>query len=366
MNKKKICIDCRMINNSGIGSYLKNLLPRIIDQMSECFFYLLGDQDMILNFITVDKGNATIVEWNAPIFSMREQCEFPFKIPYNIDLFWAPQFNIPLTFQGKLLVTIHDVIHLAMPKIVGGFHKYLFARFLLKSVKHKANYILCVSDFTKTEVERYLSVKEKIEITYLGVDDSWKNTKKSTTPPHQNPYLLFVGNVKPNKNLLTLLKAFNLVRSSIHHDLIIVGKKEGFITGDQSLKEEYNKSKDRIFFTNYISDELLRQYYVYADIFIFPSLYEGFGLPLLEAMASKVPVISSCKASLREVGGDAALYFNPLSSIELSEKIYGLIINDDLKTDLIYKGLERIKLFQWDICAHKTVEVIKECLKEER
>lgn len=359
----KICVDCRMIEHSGLGTYLKNIVPRLMENEREIEFFLLGDEEKIRRYVNDNLTNYTIIQVNSRIFSIAEQFELLKKIPKKIDLMWSPHFNIPILYRGKMLVTIHDVFHLSMSEYAGGFHKYLYAKFLYYMIKKKAKKILCVSNFTKSEIIRLIGInKEVIYPIYLGVDKSWFNVNKDSDSPHHKPYLLFVGNVKPNKNLITLIKAFNLIKNEIPHDLVIVGKKDGLVTPAKNLEEEYSKSKDRIIFTGFVEESLLRQYYLYADIFVFPSRYEGFGFPLLEAMAANCAVISSNAASLPEVGGESVMYFDPMSEMDLAEKIKLLINDSTLKRALIQKGKEHSRNFVWNKSAEKTLEVIKSLL----
>ncbi|MFK5953154.1 MAG: glycosyltransferase family 1 protein, partial [Desulfobacterium sp.] len=189
----------------------------------------------------------------------------------------------------------------------------------------------------------------------------WFNIKKRSRP-HAKPYFLFVGNVKPHKNLTRLLEAFELLPSNISQELIIVGKKEGFITHDSMVEKKAVSMKQRVHFTGYVDNELLHQYFVHADALIFPSLYEGFGLPPLEAMACGCPVLVSNAASLPEVCGDAAIYFDPYSIKDMADKIKHLLSDKALQDKMRIKGLERAKKFTWKKSALETAKTIEELL----
>jgi glycosyltransferase involved in cell wall biosynthesis len=263
-----------------------------------------------------------------------------------------------------MIVTIHDVFHLAMPKHVGGKHKYLYAEFLFNMVKQKAKKILTVSEFTKLEIQKYLKIPaERICPVHLAADESWFNIPVGERP-YERPYIFFVGNVKWHKNILTLLKAFNVVKNDIDCDLVIIGKKDNLKTPDKTLEEEYAKGNGRIVFTGFVSDSKLKQYYKHALFMVFPSRYEGFGLPLLEAMAAGCLVLSSNAASLPEVGGNKVEYFNPNDSIELSRRIVFLYKNRKNLNNKINNGVEYAKLFSWDKCARTTMDNIYDCINE--
>jgi glycosyltransferase involved in cell wall biosynthesis len=362
--KKKITIDLRMILSSGIGTYLSNLIPLVISSLPYVKFSLLGKPEEIIKFEWSQDKHIEIIDCRSPIYSISEQYELLRKIPENTDLFWSPHFNIPILYKGKLLVTIHDLFHLALPEYVGGIHKQLYAKAMFSMVKRKASSIVCVSNYTMLELERLTRFyQQNIDVVYNGVDDSWFQIKKGENP-HQKPYLLYVGNVKPHKNLFTLIQAFEIIKDKIPHDLVIVGKKEGFITGDHVVASKASGLGDRVRFTGFIEDEILKQYFAYANALVFPSLYEGFGLPPLEAMASGCPVIVSNTASLPEVCGDAVLYCDPRSPQDIADKIQKIIYDYSLRDTLNQKGLERAKLFTWEKCASETVSVIEEVLRQ--
>lgn len=321
---KHVTVDARMINASGIGTVIKNILKRMIPQKREWYFYILGNTEELSKFDFLHQQNVNIVECNAPIYSIKEQFALLKAIPTNTDVFWAPHYNIPLFYFGKLVVTVHDVFHLAMPQFVKGIHKRAYARFMFEMVKRKADKIIAVSKFTASELKKYVHVpEERIIVIYNGIDEEWFNIERGLDV-HDKPYILYVGNVKPHKNLVTLVKAFMQIKDKVDYDLIIVGKKEGFITGDIEIAKMAAEEPKRIIFTGFVEDEKLKQYYKQAAVFVFPSLYEGFGLPPLEALAAGCPrVICSNAASIPEVCGDMVEYYeardiNALSSLLLS------------------------------------------------
>lgn len=358
-----ISVDVRLLHASGIGTYIKNLVPRVIDALPNTQFFLLGHPPSIVESMGPTGRNVATVALNAPVYSASEQFELLRKIPSNTSLTWCPHYNIPMFYRGELLVTIHDVFHLAMPRHVGGFHKALYARALFAAVRRKANAIIADSEFSRRELVRLTGPgKQDIHTAHIGVDPSWFSGIAQQPSLHPKPYLLFVGNVKPHKNLSGLLKAFASLIGKLPHDLIIVGKREGFRSGDEKAVAKAKKLADRVHFTGHINDQSLRKYFAHADALILPSLYEGFGLPPLEAMACGCPVIVSDVAALPEVCGDAALYCDPYNPADIADKIQRLMGDDELRTTLRARGLERAQQFSWDTCARKTLEVIEKLL----
>lgn len=363
MDNEVITIDARWINTSGIGTYLRNVLPGVVTAFPSKKFHLIGDRVALSTLQWTNSANVFLVEAKAPMYSFAEQLELVRNIPDGTTLFWATHYNIPLLYRGKMLVTVYDLFHLAKPELVGGLLKRLYAKIMFGMVRQRAAAILTISRFTRDEFVRFTGKTiQPIYPIHLGVADDWFHIPPSARP-YQRKYILFVGNVKPHKNLSALVKAFGLMCDQIPHDLVIVGKKEGFITGDAAVASIAASLGSRVHFTGYVDDETLHQYFAHAEAMVFPSLYEGFGLPPLEAMAAGCPVLSSNAASLPEICGDAALYFNPDSVHDISEKLMMMLTDDKLRSAFRLRGLEHAKCFRWDDCVRKTCDVIRHLIK---
>jgi glycosyltransferase involved in cell wall biosynthesis len=257
-----------------------------------------------------------------------------------------------------MLVTFYDLFHLAMPKLVGGRHKRFYAKLMFHMVRWRALAIITISQFSKDEFWRFIGpTRQSIIPIHLGVAKSWFDIKPSARP-YSKKYILFVGNIKPHKNLSRLVKAFNLILNRINHDLVIVGKKEGFITGDTLVADLATRLGSRVEFTGYVDDAALHQYFAHAEVMVFPSLYEGFGLPPLEAMAAGCPVLVSNVGPMPEVCGDAALYCDPYNVDDIAQKLFTILNDDTLRETLRQRGLERAHSFTWDKCIAQTCDVI--------
>lgn len=362
--RRIIAIDLRMINHSGIGTYLHNLVPRIMAAHPEYKYYLIGPEPELRKPAWVEMPHVQICNFDIPIYSLTEQIAFGYRIPQDYDLFWSPHYNIPLFHQGKLLVTVHDLFHLAMPQLVKGIHRRLYAKIMFTSVSRKARAVICISDFTKKELLRFTGCDEsKIRMVPNGVDQSWREAPTGPDP-YPKPFFLFVGNIKPHKNLTNLLSAFELIKDQTNHDLVIVGKKEGFITGDATVFARAAQLGSRVFFTGQIDQLTLIQYYKHARALVFPSLYEGFGLPPLEAMVCGCPAIVSHTASLPEVCGEACLYCDPYQPEDIGRKMLFLLNDLNLWDSLRLKGIARAGRFTWEKCAEETWTVIQEVLAD--
>jgi glycosyltransferase involved in cell wall biosynthesis len=338
---RPLLIDTRLWQAGGIGTYLQALLPQL---------HLPGPVQLL----------GRDQPFHAPIYSVQEQWQWLQTIqkqrPAGI---WVPHFNIPLFYSGPLVATVHDVFHLAMPEFVG--RKRFYADVMFAALARRAQAVFTVSHFSKTELLRYTRIPaERITVTPLGVAP-WQPTGQPR--PQTKPYILYIGNVKPHKNLGLLVSAFQRMANRIPHDLIIVGQTDGFRTADTTLTARLKRLEGRIHLTGRVSDLKRRQYLEHADAFIFPSRYEGFGLPPLEAMAAGVPVIVSTAGSLPEVCGDAALYTDPNDPEELAERLWHILSDSPLRATLIQRGLTRCRRFSWDTCAETTRHVLAKTLE---
>lgn len=354
-----LAIDTRMLAHSGIGTYVSNVLPRLIPLYRGGKVHLVGERSELARHAWARGENVSVVDCASPIFSFDEQLRLPRVIPREAGLFWSPQFNIPLLYRGPLVVTVHDVLHLAMPQFMEGVHRRLYARALLGAVRLKADKVICNSHFTAGELMRLVGVKAStIEVVHLGVDEAWFSLDKGMRPQGK-PYFVFVGNVKAHKNIARLVQAFREVSKKIPHDLVIVGKKEGFVTGDRRVEGWAAELGARVTFTGLVDDAQVKRYVAGAEALVLPSFYEGFGLPALEAMACGCPAIVSTAASLPEVCGGAALYCDPHDASDIAARMLEVATSEATRAALREKGLAHARRYTWDKCARETLAVIE-------
>jgi len=354
-----LSIDARMLGRSGIGTYLSNVLPHVIRLYRGERIRLIGDAEALGRTPWAQDSRVSVTDCRSQIFSLDEQLRLPGLIPKDAGLFWSPQFNIPVLRGGPLLVTIHDVLHLAMPGFMEGWHRRLYARALLAAVRSKADRVIADSRFTADELVRLVGVEPaRIEVIHLGVGESWFSAPRLPRP-HEKPYFVFVGNVKAHKNVRGLIAAIGALSEKLPHDLVIVGKKEGFVTGDREVERMSAALGDRVTFTGLVDDALLKRYVACAEALVLPSFYEGFGLPPLEAMACGCPVVVSNRASLPEVCGDAALYCEPSDTGDIAAKMLKVASDAETRAELRQKGLARARTFTWEKCARETLAVIQ-------
>jgi len=270
-----------------------------------------------------------------------------------------------------LIVSIMDVIHLSLPARNRRFSSQFYARPMLNAVARKADHVVTVSSFSKGEIVRTLGIPEsKITVIPCGVSDEYGvpcgGTQCSSIVEDlgiQTPFLMYLGNLKPHKNVTTLLRAFAQLRQrkKLPHSLVIVGD-------DPRWKPSVVQECQRLgipgctVFLPYVAQSLLPSVYAAASLLVMPSTIEGFGLPVLESMACGTPVVASRAASLPEVGGDAALYFDPSSPEELAVQIERVLQSTNLRDSLRSKGIERAKQFSWRQAARKHSELYSQLL----
>ncbi|MGB9882906.1 MAG: glycosyltransferase family 4 protein [Microgenomates group bacterium] len=281
----------------------------------------------------------------------------------DIDVFFSPAHYLPRFCPYPSVVTIHDLSFLYYPQDFLKKDLFQLKNWTKYSVK-KAKKIIAVSNTTKKDiVKSYQIAPEKIEVVYNGYEKNIKHKEPDfKIDNYSDPYILYVGTLQPRKNIITLIKAFDQFKKIYpKFKLIIAGKKGWLYKKIFQMVSDLGLEKE-VYFTDYVTDNQLLFLYQNAFCLVFPSFYEGFGIPLLEAMSFGCPVISSFASSLPEIGADACLYFDPNNHYDLLEKLKTLKENSSLRKELINKGKKRVKEFSWKNCGEKTLEIIKSCV----
>ena len=352
----KIAVDARMIKMSGIGTYIQNLMK------NGCYDIALGKKDEIKTV----KQDIETIEFDSSIYGIKEQLKFPYKELKKMkpDVLHVPHYNVPIFYRGKIVVTIHDLTHLVLPEFLPNKFAYIYAKFMIWIAIKKSSQILTVSENTKNDLIRMFKVKpEKITVTYNGVGEEFKKKEKQEVEylykkfniPENKKIIMYVGNLKPHKNLERLLEAYSKIKDIDDTRLLLVGKAFSNYNGLEE-KEKTLNIKNKVIHTGIVSQEELVDLYNLADLFIFPSLYEGFGIPILEALACETPVISSNTSSMPEVGGDVVTYINPLDIEEITKAIETELSKDKKINANAKKWIEQ---FDWKKIAIKTKEILE-------
>ncbi len=336
------------------GFHSKNLIGTESTKQSEHFLKKI--KSLIVSTPLLKSTVRNILSFNSRLFSP------------VYDLYWQPNY-IPQNVKAKKVVTtVHDFSFYIQPQ----WHPKERFDYYQKNFWKKASasdWIITGSHFTKQEIVKYMHYpKEKITVIYHAADhsvykvyaeDILKKTKEKFKL--NETFLLFVGSIEPRKNLLSLLKAYQLLSDEIkeQYPLILVGFK-GW--ENREIMQEIEKERKHIHYLGYLSNEELAQVYNLATLFVYPTLYEGFGIPPLEAMACGTAVLASNTASIPEVCGNAVAYINPYDSQDIAKKIRDLLTNPDMRNTLIQKGLLRTKQFTWANAAREHIKVFEKVL----
>jgi glycosyltransferase involved in cell wall biosynthesis len=371
----RIAIDARKLHDFGIGTYIRNLVRGLakIDQTTE---YVLLSRDKDLGFAATLGPNFRAVAERAGHYSVAEQLSLPLAVRRErVDLFHAPHYVLPLLTPGRSVVTIHDCIHLMFPEYLKHRLGYAYARASMWTAAHKADRIFTVSEQSKRDILKFFHVPpDKIVVTPNAIDERFSvepNAEHVTQIRERyqlsHAYILYVGNIKPHKNLERLIEAFHLVRSQGRSELelLIIGDE---ISKLQSLRRAVHKYDLHRYvrFHGFVPQETLSVLYRLASVFVFPSLYEGFGLPPLEAMACGTPVVTSNVSSLPEVVGDAAVLVDPYSPEAIAEGILKVLSSAHLRADMRQRGFARVKEYSWERSVARVREVYGEVARPER
>jgi glycosyltransferase involved in cell wall biosynthesis len=389
----RIGIDARFYGpvGKGLGRYTQEVVDNIIKIASAegaSFDFVIFLSPENFDEFVCEQDNVKKVCLGIKWYSWQEQIFMPFYIwREKIDLMHFPHFNVPILTPGKFVVTVHDLILTHFPTrrattlnpIIYRL-KTLAYRLVIKSAIKRSKKIITVSEFTKNDIIEQFKIKaEKIAVTYEGVANLAKGRDSLFVAKLNNEeilkqynipsdFLLYVGNAYPHKNLEMLLKVFaKLLERKSDLRLVLVGKEDYFYDHIHDNARSLNiwqkgNINSPVIFPGYVSDAQLEILYQEAEAYIFPSLYEGFGLPPLEAMARSCPVISSDRSSLPEILGAAAMYFDPENENDMVEKIWYLLNDNKLRNSLITKGLEQIKKYSWWECANQTLMIYRQVL----
>jgi glycosyltransferase involved in cell wall biosynthesis len=353
----RIGIDARKLHDFGIGTYIRNLVRHLarIDRDSD---YVLLCRPADVRFGSTLGPNFRAVAEKAGPYSIREQYRVPFDVRrQRIDVFHEPHYVLPLLTPGRAVVTIHDCIHLMFPQYLPNRLAYAYARGSMWAATRRASRILTVSESSKRDILRFFHVQpEKISVIYNAIDERFAIRPSDEEMDRvreryqlDGQFVLYAGNVKPHKNIERLIDAFHRVRRAGFDKarLVIIGDE---ISRYQALRRAvhlHNLHK-HVRFLGFVSDETLAVLYRLAAVFVFPSLYEGFGFPPLEAMASGTPVVTSNVSSLPEVVGDAALLVDPHDADAIADGISRVLDDPMLRASLVARGFERARHYSWD------------------
>lgn len=362
-----IYIDGLFYKGSGIGRYYESLLKEFSKQNIR--IYTCVPKRFKGDF---EKDFETYLNNISPIYVNYEKFSYKNfiqtgKILKNledkVDLFFYPHINLPFYVPNKVITTVHDLIPFTRWWDRDILKKEIFGFFLRRAVT-KSKKIIAISHVTKEDLLRHnLKIKNqnKIKVIHEFIDDKFITSLKPDKPLIEENYFLFVGNRKKHKNLKNLILAFNQIKDQTNYKLVIAGRKD--INDD---KDEVEELIDKLNMENYIiqftdlSDENLINLYSYAKLFVFPSFYEGFGLPPLEAIACGCPAITSNIPVLEEIFGNKIACFDPYSIKDIAEKLLFLLTNEGERDNLLTAGKQKLEFFDKQRITHEYLTTFKE------
>ncbi len=359
----RIAIDARKWRDYGIGTYVRNLVRHLARLDHETTYFLFCERqdaavlrDLAANFVPVVD--------DSPGYGLKEHLSIPLKLRrLGAELFHTPHYVLPLLCPTRAVVTIHDCIHLLFPQYLPNRAALRYAEFMMRSAIRRSALVLTVSEasradilrfFPETEAERVQVVPNAIDPAIL--DDPGDEERERVRERYQirGRFVLYAGNIKPHKNLDRLISAFALLRREGFDDLklIIIGDE---VSRHGSLRRTADAAglRQEVRFFGFVPDRTLACLYRMASVFAFPSLYEGFGLPPLEAMACGAPVVTSRLSSLPEVVDDAALLVDPYSVEDIARGLTRVLTDGELRAQLVARGQIRAQAFSWEQSVEK-------------
>ncbi len=370
-----IGIDARKIQDFGIGTYVRNLIRSLAAIDAENRYILLakpGDREGLLDL----PPNFQLAMEKSPVYSVRELFSLSWQIyRRKLDLYHSTHYVLPAWVSSKVVVTIHDIIHLLYPEFLPSNFAFLYAQRMIRRSLTRGDRIISVSQNTRNDLMQHFDVDaRKMQVIHNGVEDSFRKR----LPPEElqrwlrdlgiaQPYLLFVGNpAKPHKNLDTLVQAYARARRMAQFDapLLCVGSREG---SEFKIRQraEYLGIGDKVRLVGHVAPEALPAIYQGATLFLYPTLYEGFGLPVIEAMASGVAVITSNTSALKEIAEGYALLVDPLDLDGMAKAIAHLMGNPERRAAFAERGQRRAGDFRWDETARKTLGIYLSVIRGE-
>src|SRR5688572_22707579 len=369
MGAVRIGIDARKLHDFGIGTYIRNLLRHLARLDRETEFVLLS-RPADCEALGALGENFRAVPETAANYSVGEQISIPLALwREGVTLFHAPHYVLPPLVRCRSVVTIHDCIHLMFPQYLPSRLALTYARTSITLASRRATRVLTVSESSKRDILRFVDVpSDKIDVIYNAYDERFgveplEEDVVRVRERYQlhDEFVLYAGNVKPHKNLERLIEAFDLVRQRglEHLKLVIIGDEISKYAALRRAEHSHQLHK-YVRLLGYLSEATLAVMYRLGGVFVFPSLYEGFGLPPLEAMASGTPVVTSNVSSLPEVAGGAAVLVDPYNPHAIADGIRRVLTNPQLADELRARGIERSREFSWERSVARTRDLYLE------
>jgi glycosyltransferase involved in cell wall biosynthesis len=372
----RVAIDIRRAGDFGVGTYIRNIVNQFARTDSETEYLLIGQQRHLDQFDPLP-ANFQLLEYPAEPGSFHTHMHLPFLLRNrDVDILHVPWFYAPAVVFSRLVITVHDLTDVLAPPVGSTPLVQAGRLFFARRALNRADRILAVSHSSKRELSRVFGVpEEKIEVVYNALDERFLREPMPTDADRvlerhavTDPFVLYAGNIKRQKNLPRLIEAFAVVKADLR-DHPEYARLKLLLIGDSAeehsdLRRAVLRSRvqGEVRFLGFVSHPVLRVFYSRARAFLFPSLYEGFGLPPLEAMAHGTPVLTSNASSLPEVFADAALLVNPENVFEIARGIRQILTEDVTREALIRRGHDLVQKYSWERSANQVREVYRSVL----
>jgi glycosyltransferase involved in cell wall biosynthesis len=373
----RVAIDIRRAGDFGVGTYIRNIVNQLAQQDRKTSYLLIGRPKHLEEFTALPE-NFELLEFNPPPSDLRSHLHLPVLLAQrDVDLLHVPWFHAPAWVPCRLVLTVHDLTDLIYPP-AGASRMMQAARlYMARRTLGMASRILSVSQSSRRDLARAFAIPEsKIEVVYNALDERFA---REPMPPDADrvlerhavnyPFVLYAGNIRPHKNLARMIEAFAVAKAELagheefaHLKLLVIGDE---LTKHPDLRRAVIRTRLRedVRFLGFVPHGVLRVFYSRARAFLFPSLYEGFGLPPLEAMAHGTPVVTSNVSSLPEVLDGAALLVNPENLFDIARGIRQVLTDEALRKDLVRRGYEQVKRYSWERSAQQVLDVYRSVAK---
>src|ERR1700758_4682408 len=376
MGSVKIAIDIRRMIEFGVGTYIRNIVRTLGRLDHETEYFLIGTPAKVQESGPLP-GNFQTIPLLASEHSLKGYSEFRSALQrLNCDLVHVPNlFSVPRGLPCPYVMTVHDMLeHMSRARERNGFWRSLYFQ-LTKHVLRGAARIFAVSNFTRNEIEKLFEIPlNHIEVVYNAIDERFLRGHASTADREliaqryqvTYPFLLYAGRISPHKNVVRMIEAFSALKTELQRDqvfpdlkLIIIGDD---VSGNPDLRRTVIRSgvQNDVRFLGFVPIEVLRTFYDSAKIFVFPSLYEGFGLPPLEAMAHGTPVVTSNATSLPEVVGNAAVLVNPENVFEIMRALHRVLMDQGLRARMKERGYRQVTKFSWENSVRRVLDAYQQ------
>lgn len=353
----RLHIDARLAGHSGIGTYLREMLPRVVPRVAAWRPRVLTGVARRGLLTALVGRDAEVDAWDVAPLAVADLVAAPPGMEPH-DLLWTPHFNVPLRSACALAVTLHDLMPLTAPELAG-YGRSLPVRAWARAIGERARAVFCISGFTRGEALRFARLDPaRVHVTPLGVDRAWFVPADGAAPRADPPTIVFVGLLKPHKNVARLLRAFARIRDRVPHRLVLVARHHDIRNVDRDALSLARRHADRVELVEDLPFADLVARVQAAQVAAQPSLHEGFCLPAVEAMAAGTPVLAGRAGAMPEVCGDAAHYCDPASDDDVARALFELATDAALRARLAEAGRRRAHAFSWDACAADTANAL--------